>query len=467
MAGLNLIRTKMSLDQDTIRPSSSSSGSTHGCPVKKSLYVKRLWIQLGFTGIARIETEAECHMAHQNIVLQEVLSQIPWPRFNALVTEHHADKRVRTLSTKTMFVTLLYAQLAGLAGLRETIDVTRTQATRLHQLGVSPVAKSTLNDALHRRPAAVFEQLFVFLVTRTNRQMRRDTDELILLIDSTSLQLNRYSEDWARFSTSVCGAKAHVIYDPDSDCPIYAAVTPARVNDITAAHEMPIEPGATYVFDLGYYDFAWWQRMHEAGCRIVTRLKTNTKLTVQWEKLYDPGLPILSDRIGTLPERQAHNRRNPFQAEVREVRVRTDTGTILRVLTNDLEAPVQEIADLYKRRWGIELFFRWIKQHLKLKRFMTASENGIRIQLFIALIAFLLFRLAHAGQNGPMSMVRFARGARGNLLERRSLADIVADLDAPPPRRPRQAKPLARPPRKPPERTLFGNIFGGVGSLRF
>ena len=104
---------------------------------------------------------------------------------------------------------------------------------------------------------------------------------------------------------------------------------------------MPIEPGATYVFDLGYYDFAWWRRMHEAGCRIVTRLKTNTRLTVSWEKLYDPGLPILSDRIGTLPERQAHDRSNPFQAKVREVRVRTDTGTILRVLTNDLKAPVQ------------------------------------------------------------------------------------------------------------------------------
>src|ERR1017187_6445118 len=128
--------------------------------------------------------------------------------------------------------------------------------------------------------------------------MRRHTSGLTLLIDSTSLKLNRYSEDWAKFSTSVCGAKAHVMYFPDNDCPIYAAVTPARVNDITAAHEMPIEPGATYVFDLGYYDFAWWQRMHEAGCRIVTRLKTNTKLNVRWERLYDPGLPILSDRIG-------------------------------------------------------------------------------------------------------------------------------------------------------------------------
>ena len=406
-------------------------------------------------------------MAYQNIVLQQILQQLPLAPFNALVTQYQADKHVRTLTTKTMLITLLYAQLAGLTGLRETADATKTQTNQLRHLGIPPVPKSTLDDALHRRPAAVFEQLLTFLVTRANRQVRRASDDLILLIDSTSLQLNRYSEKWARFSTSVCGAKAHVIYDPDSDRPIYAAVTASRVNDITAAHEMPIEPGATYVFDLGYYDFAWWQRMHEAGCRIVTRFKMNTTLTVRWEKLYDPGLPILSDRIGTLPERHGDNRRNPFQAEVREVQVRTDTGKILRVLTNDLKAPVQEIADLYKRRWGIELFFRWVKQHLKIKRFMAASENAIRVQVFTALIGFLLLRLAHAARAGLTSMVRFARAVRGNLLARRSLEDIVTDLAAPPPRTPKQAKPPVERQRKPLKRRLFGNIFGGVGSIEF
>ena len=405
-------------------------------------------------------------MPHQTIVLQEIIGRVPWARFNALVNEHQADKHVRVLPTRSMFLILLYAQLAGLAGLRATADVTQTQAKRLAPLGIQPVAKSTLDDALHRRSAAVFEQLFGFLVSRSNRRMRRDTNGLTLLIDSTSLRLNRYSEDWARFSTSVCGAKAHVIYDPDGDRPIYAAVTAAKVNDITAAHDMPIGPGATYVFDLGYYDFAWWQKMHEAGCRIVTRLKTNTPLKVTWEKLYDPGLPILSDRIGTLPGRQAHNRRNPFQAQVREVRVRTDTGTILRVLTNDLTAPVQEIADLYKRRWAIELFFRWIKQNLKIKKFMAASENAIRIQVFAALIGFLLLRMAHKAQIGLTSMVRFARGVGGNLLESRSIDDVVADL-APRSRKPKQARPRVVRVRKQPKRRLFGNIFEGVGSIVF
>lgn len=407
-------------------------------------------------------------MAQQNIVLQQIITQLPWARFNTLVAQHQADKHVRTLTTRTLFLALLYAQFAGLTGLRETADATTTQTSRLRLLGVHPVAKSTLDDALHRRPAALFEQLLALLVTRTNRKMRRNAGDLILLIDSTSLRLNRYSENRAKFSTSVCGAKAHVIYDPEGDRPIYAAVTPARVNDITAAHEMPVEPGATYVFDLGYYDFAWWQRMHAAGCRIVTRFKTNTTLNdVRWEKYHDPGLPILSDRIGRLPERQAHDRRNPFQAEVREVRVRTDTGTILRVLTNDLEAPVQEIADLYKRRWAIELFFRWIKQNLKIRRFMGTSENAIRVQVFTALIGFLLLRLAHAARPALTSMVRFVRAVRGNLLDRRSLDDIVADLATPPPRRRAQRTQPVRRSRQPPKRRLFGNIFGGVGCLEF
>ena len=172
----------------------------------------------------------------------------------------------------------------------------------------------------------------------------------------------------------------------------------ANVNDITAAQQMPIEPGATYVFDLGYYDYAWWAELDAAGCRIVTRFKSNTPLDVVEELPVAEGGTILSDRIGLLPARQASSRRNPMQDPVREVRVRTETGKILRILTNDLDASAEEIADLYKRRWAIELFFRWVKQTLKITRFLGTSENAVRIQIAVALIAFLLLRLAQAAQ---------------------------------------------------------------------
>jgi Transposase DDE domain len=122
---------------------------------------------------------------------------------------------------------------------------------------------------------------------------------------------------------------------------------------------MPIEPGATYVFDLGYYDYAWWAKLDAAQCRIVTRFRANTPLAVIEELPVPEGGKVVSDRIGFLPARQAKSRRNPMQDAVREVRVATESGKVLRLLSNDLDAPSQDIADLYKRRWAIELFFRW------------------------------------------------------------------------------------------------------------
>lgn len=215
-----------------------------------------------------------------------------------------------------------------------------------------------------------------------------------------------------------------MIYDDGADCPIYAVVSLANVNDITAAKAMPIVQGATYVFDLGYYDYGWWAALVTAECRIVTRLKRNTKLTVTRTQPVAADGPILSDRIGTLPARQAANRRNPFQAEVREVQVRIETGKVLRILTNDLKASAQEIADLYKRRWSIELFFRWIKQTLKITRFLGTSDNAVRTQIAVALIAFLLLRMAQKLQAAISSPLAFARLVKANLMHLRRLDQL-------------------------------------------
>ncbi len=246
---------------------------------------------------------------------------------------------------------------------------------------------------------------------------------------STGLRLSAASA-WARFSTGVNGAKLHVVYDPDAEQPLYAAVSAARVNDVSAAKQMPIEAGATYVFDLGYYDYGWWAKLDQAGCRIVTRFKKNTPLTVVAELPVAVGSPVLSDRIGHLPQRMARHRKNPFQDPVRELRVTTETGKELRILTNDLDAPAEEIADLYKRRWQIELFFRWIKQTLKIRHFLGASENAVRIQAAVALIAFLLLRLAQDTAKTVKSPLAFARLVRANLMHRRP---IDALLKKPPP----------------------------------
>ena len=148
---------------------------------------------------------------------------------------------------------------------------------------------------------------------------------------------------------------AHVIYDPDLGRPVTHSVTKANVNAIVAAKEMPIEAGSTYVFDLGYYDVEWGSKLHEVDCRIGTRFKKNTPLVDARELPLAKDTRVLSDRIGFLPKRQGNNRKNPMRDAVREIVVMTDRAKKLRILSNDLDAPADEIADLYKRRWQIEL----------------------------------------------------------------------------------------------------------------
>lgn len=372
-------------------------------------------------------------MRHQNSVFHDVLKQVPWSTFDKLVAEHAADKHVRRLATKSQFIALLYGQLSGATSLREIIGGLESHAARLYHVGGKPVARSTLSDANALRPSVVFSAMFTAMVNQAQRGLRQAVGEATYLIDSTSIRLSGLGAAWARFSTKACGAKVHVIYNADAEQPIYAAVTAAKVNDITAAQAMPIEAGATYVFDLGYYDYGWWARMDGAGCRIVTRFKSNTRLEVTAElELPEGATNILSDRIGLLPQRQARSRKNPFSDPVREVRVKIETGKVLRILCNDLDASAQEIADLYKRRWAIELFFRWVKQTLKIRHFLGTSENAVRIQIAVALITFLLLRLAQATQKTVKKPLEFARLIRINLMHRKRIDRLVGPEPEPP-----------------------------------
>jgi hypothetical protein len=363
-------------------------------------------------------------MRHHNSVFHEMLKHVPWHVFERLVSEHGADARVRRLSTRDQLIALLYGQLSGAQSLREIEGGLASHANRLYHLGARGASRSTLADANARRPAAVFASLFAELVQRVGRGLRRDVGEAVYLVDSTSVRLSELSADWARFSNGVFGAKLHIVYDANGQHPTDAIVTPAKVNDITVAKTLPIDPGATYVFDLGYYSYDWWAELDHAGCRIVTRLKSNTKLNVVTTNPVEDDA-ILSDCIGHLPSRLAASRKNPFESPVREIRVRIDSGKILRIVSNDLDAPAAEIAALYKRRWQVELFFRWIKQTLKIKHFLGTPENAVRIQIAVALIAFLLLRLAHATQNAIDSLLAFTRLVRTNLMHRRSIDALL------------------------------------------
>jgi IS4 transposase len=398
------------------------------------------WILLRFERLAAFETREGVHaMLHLNSVFHSLLQYVPWHKFDQSVENHGADALSRSLNSKQHFIALLYGQLSAATSLREIVTGMSSHETRLYHLGAAPVRRSTMSDANSRRPWQVFSELFTATLAQAHRGLRRATKDAVRLIDSTSVRLSSLSEDWATFSADVFGVKAHIVYDPHADRPIYFAVTPANINDITAAKTVPIEPGATYVYDLGYYDYGWWAGLDDAGCRFVTRLKKNTPFTVVHENRVSKVGNIISDKIGYLPARLARSRKNPMQVPVREIRVIIDTGKLLRIVTNDLDAPAEEIADLYKQRWQIELFFRWIKQVLRIKRFIGVSENAVRIQLAVALIAYLLLRLAQAAQKLVHSPLDFARLVRANLMHRRPIDRLLEPLQ-PIPTNPNQLK---------------------------
>ena len=282
-------------------------------------------------------------MRHTNSVFHDILKLVPWATFDRLVGEFGTDDWVRSFTTRNQFHVLLFAQLGGAASLRDVEAVMSSHQARLYHSGAKAPKRSTLADANRNRDPRVFSTLFEHMLRASTRGFRRKMGDAVRLIDSTGLHLAGVGAQWARFSSDVFGAKAHIVYDPDLGRPVYHVVTAANVNDITGAKQMPIEAGATYVFDLGYYDFSWWARLDAAGCRLVTRFKTNTPLREAKEMPLAEGSDVLSDRIGFLPARQCNNRKNPMHDAVREIVVETETGKRLRILTNDLDAPAQEI----------------------------------------------------------------------------------------------------------------------------
>ncbi len=380
----------------------------------------------------RLDMKRISAVPHTNTVFRDILKLLPWSAFERLVEEHGTDELVRSFTTKRQLLALLFGQLSGAYSLRDIEASMSSHQARLYHAGGLAPARSTFADANRSRSPEVFSGLFMHMLGMTTRGLRRKLGDAVRLIDSTSLHLAGSGTNWARFSTDVCGAKAHVVYDPDLGCPIYHMITEANVNDIVAAKTMPIETGATYVFDLGYYDYGWWAALDEAGCRIVTRFKKNTPLHSAKSMPVEQGTGILSDSIGFLPGRQAKNRRNPMQGAVREIVVTMETGGTLRILSNDLDAPAKEIADLYKRRWQIELFFRVMKQTLKITHFIGRSENAVRIQIAVALIAFLLRSLLRKMAQDQQTLLETARLVRTNLMHRKDFTRLKQPQKHPP-----------------------------------
>ena len=211
-------------------------------------------------------------------------------------------------------------------------------------------------------------------------------------------------------------------------------MTPKNVNDITAAHSMPIDRDTTYVFDKGYYSYGFWAKIDAAGSRFVTRLKTYSPVQVLIERsVATIDSAIKRDATVMLNQRLTLSRHNPLDKPLRLITVAISTGREITLISNDLDSTAEDIATLYKKRWQIELFFKWIKQNLKLGHFMGASRNAIIIQIMAALIVYMLLRLAQLKAQTKLGLQAIARLSTNLLLAKRPLTDIFK----PPPKPPR------------------------------
>ena len=373
-------------------------------------------------------------MRHRPTLFEQIVTRFPWQRFDHHARRHAADHGQRGFTTRHHFLALLGGALGGQQGLRPLVTTLAPHNGALRLLGGKAPARSTLADATRTRPAELFIDLLQELIGHANRTMRRTLRGVVRLIDATHLGLGPRMRRWFGLHDGHVAAKLHVVFDPSAQKPVFFAVTPARINDITAAKQMlPIEPGATYVFDLGYYDFAWWAKLLDAGCSFVTRLKSNTLLHEIETHPVTPGSCVLSDQTGYLPKRLSSTRRNPFTEKGREITIRIDTGKVLRLFTNDLTSPAEEIAELYKERWQIELFFKWIKQNLTITRFLGCSDNAIRSQIAVAFIAYLLVRLIQQAQPMLHRASSVLLIVRTHLFVRRPIAHLLDPSNVKPP----------------------------------
>jgi putative transposase len=293
---------------------------------------------------------------------------------------------------------LLFAQFAGLKSLREIVAALAGQSASFYHLNLRAPRRATLADANAARPAAVFRELATALVPVAAGALRRDGEALIRLLDATPIPLKDQRLAWAEASARTRGLKLHLLYDPRQGRPVWFELTSAKVDDVVAGRRVPLETGATYVFDKGYTDHRWWFAIRAAGAFFVTRRKRNAHCR-EVGTLIATGDGIQTDRRVKLGYYRPHGGapKNPlFDVVLREVTVaRPGKDEPLYLLTNDFDRPAAEIARLYKERWEIELLFKWLKQNLKIRRFLGRSENAVRTQIYVALIAFMLLRILH------------------------------------------------------------------------
>jgi len=360
-------------------------------------------------------------------IFAKLLQPLQWQTFKSIVARHDGDAYDKSFGSRAHLVAMIYAQLSGANSLRAVAAGFNAHAHLHRQLGAVPVHRSTLADANSRRPAAVFADIFAALATGLGRKLQAQGRAIIRILDATPIPLGELFT-CASWNGRIKGFKLHLAFDPACERPRILAITQATINDIAPARGMALERGVLHVFDKGYCSFDWWTNIAQNGAFFITRPKANMRWkTLETRSVKRPagdGFTVLAD----VEVKLASKGDSKLPMRLRLITIKPGTAKAFSLITNDMRRSAATIAGLYKQRWQIELLFRWLKQHLKLRTFLGRSENAIHLQIIAAMIAYVLIKLAAHRHRSTLQALRFAELITLCLFERRSITTIARPL---------------------------------------
>jgi hypothetical protein len=368
--------------------------------------------------------KASCSMFSQ------VLKLIPRLEFQQIVKETAAEYRAKGVSSWSQFVAMLFCQFGRAHSLREIEGGLKSCEGKLKHLGIEAPVRSSLSYANRHRTWRLFERVFYALFEKVaakvaGKRKFRFKNKLVSL-DSTTIDLCLSMYDWAKFTRTKGAVKLHLVLDHDGYLPSFAVITDGKVSDVEIARRIEFAPGTIVVEDRGYTDYELYARWTETGVFFVSRLRDNAVFEVLQEREVAPEGIILKDQIIQLSSPHARERCVHLLRRVEAVR--EDTGEVLVFLTNHQRLAAASVAAIYKERWQIELFFKALKQNLKIKTFVGTSANAVKTQIWTALIAMLLFRYLQLCSRFGWSLSNLVALLRMNLFTHR---DLMAWLDEP------------------------------------
>ena len=366
-------------------------------------------------------------MPRHPYVLAQFLGLLPRYEFQSIVKRYNGDFRSRSFSCWNQLVCLMFAHIRQEDSLRDIDRALNAHAPKLYHMGIRQCPKSTLADANERRDYRIYEEFAKSLMQRARREYAQtplaiEVDNAVYALDASVVDLTLSLFPWAKFRKTKGAIKLHAMLDLRGNIPAFLTITDGKVHDVRAAPHIPIEPEGIYVVDRGYTDFAWWWSIEQAGAYFVSRLKRS----IQWTRVIshpvDKSIGLRCDQEILLNSQRL---KKLYPKRLRRVSFRDESqARTLVFLTNNFTLTAETIAALYKSRWEIELFFKWIKQNLRVKSFYGTSPNAVKTQIWVAMIVYLMLAILKQRYGSEASLSTLLHFLEVNLFEAKPLVSI-------------------------------------------